>query len=230
MPQPPRAPNDAARPASARRVVLVVALSALLVLGAFAGVTLWALSRSKEAAVTSPDAAFARYKPAWSSALAKAGVEGAFPEAPVDVTKVRVTGRRPFEADFTAEEATALMSVYRFAGESTQIDFSDAAIAFPAAGTARLDVTMVVDKTPYHARAIMPLAYDVKGIHSDGLTSLSVEGFGVGGEKKRQASDAVLAYLNEYLRAMPGVTIEEARISKGSVAVKGMAPVRIENP
>ncbi|HET6351753.1 MAG TPA: hypothetical protein VFG89_06475 [Coriobacteriia bacterium] len=230
MPQPPRASKNAASPASARRTALVIALTAVLVLGGVAGVTLWALNRSKEVAVTPTDSPFTRYKPAWSSALAKAGVEGEFPDAPVDVTKVHVTGRQPFEAEFTAEEATALMSVYRFAGESSQIDFSDAQVAFPAEGTVRLDVVMVVDNTPYHARAVMPLTYDVKGVHSDGLTSLSVEGFGVGGEKKRQASDAVIAYLNEYLRAIPGVTVEEARIAEGVVAVKGTAPVRIENP
>lgn len=230
MSETSRAPKDAVRPVSARRAVLVMVLVAVLVLGAVAAMTVWALNRSKEAAVTPTGSTFTRYKPAWSSALAKAGVEGDFPDAPVDVTTLRVTGRRPFEAEFTAEEATALMSVYRFAGEGTQIDFSDATVAFPAEGTLRLDVTLIVDNTPYNARAIMPLTYDAKGLHSDGLTSLSVEGFGVGGEKKRQASDSVLAYLNEYMRALPGVTVEEARISKGVVVVKGMAPVRIENP
>lgn len=223
---PPASP----RRAPARRGLVVLVVAVVLVLAAVAGVSVWAVLRSKEAPVSPTVAPFTRYETAWSSALGKAGTEAEFPDAPVDVTALRVTGRRPFEATLSAEEVTALMNVYRYEGDSQQFVFDDAQIAFPEDGVMRIDTTIVVDNTRYSARAVMPLTYDPKGVHSPGITSLSVEGFGVGGERKRQASDAVLAYLNGYLHAVPGLTLDAARIEQGQVRVSGTAPVRIENP
>ncbi len=230
-PRPTDAPSPARSPRSRVHKGVVAAIVGALVLASVAGLSWWAVARKRQAP-TPPTAAsaLARYEAGWSSAMRKLRVDATLPERPVDVTALHVTGRRPFEVTLIAEEITALMNVYRYEAEAGQLSLDGIEVAFPAEGVARLDATIFMDDTPYSARAVVPLTFDAKGVHSPGLTSLSVEGFDVGSVQRRQASDVVLAFLNAYLRALPGVTLEEARIEEDGVAVKGMAPVRIENP
>ena len=164
--------------------------------------------------------------------MAKAGVEATFPAGPVDLTQVSPSGSEPFEATFTAEEITALLNVYRYEADLSgqSVSFTRAQAAFPKPGVGALAGTLSAQGSNYSAEIAGPVTYAATGIDSPGATSLKVEGFNVGGARRRQASDAVIAYLNLYLRAAPGLTIEDARIVADGVYVKGSAPTRLEHP
>lgn len=208
-------------------------IKALVAVGAVAlivaGAIVWAVLDSGSQPTTAGRSTFADLEPAWASAMRKADVEATFPAAPVQVEAVTTTGRQPFEATFTAEEMSALLAVYRFEAEMPAT-LSSVRVAFPDDGVAEITARIRLQGATYEGVATMPLEYSVKGIDSPGLTALTVDGFKVTGEQRRQASDALLAYLNGYLRAVPGLTVEQARITAGGLVVKGMAPVRIENP
>lgn len=178
------------------------------------------------------NAGIAQYEPAWSSAMAKAGVEATFPPSPVDVSEVRATGKQPFEATFTAEEISALMNVYRYEGEIQQQRFSLRRVkaSFPSDGVGSLSGSLIAGNTSYFARIEGPVTYSPTGIDSPGATKLEVEGFTVSGERRTQASDAVIAYLNMYVRAAPGLIVERAEIVDDGLSVKGSAAQRLEHP
>jgi hypothetical protein len=164
--------------------------------------------------------------------MAKAGVEATFPAGPVDITQVSPSGSVPFEATFTAEEITALLNVYRYQADLTgqSVSFTRASAAFPRPGVGALSGTLSAGGSNYSAEIEGPVTYTATGIDSPGATSLKVEGFNVGGERRRQASDAVISYLNLYVRAAPGLTIEDARVVADGVYVKGSAPALLEHP
>jgi len=204
-----------------------------MIVAGLAGLIAWATTVSnRPAPAVRKGPGFERFEPGWTSAMAKAGVEATFPPAPVELTEVVPTGRQPFEATFTAEEITALLNVYTYdsdlAGQGASL--SEAAASFPAPGVGALRGALSASGSTYEAAIEGPVEYSAKGIDSPGATSLTVEGFNVGGERRQQASDAVVAYLNMYLRAAPGLTVESAEIVEGGLRVKGAAPARLEHP
>ncbi len=215
------------------RAPLIVAVVAVVLLAAVVALVVWAATFSKSstpAQRTGPG--FERFEPGWSSAMAKAGVEATFPPEPVDITQVSPSGSRSFEATFTAEEITALLNVYRYTADLTgqSVSFTRGRAAFPKPGVGALGGTLSAGGSNYAAEIAGPVTYTATGIDSPGATSLTVEGFNVKGERRQQASDAVISYLNLYLRAAPGLTIEDARIVEDGVYVKGSAPTRLEHP
>lgn len=211
----------------------ITAVVALLLLAGLAALVVWAVMSTRgDAPTPTPAPTFDRFETAWRSAMAKAGVEATFPAGPVDLSSLRVTGSRSFEATFTAEEITALLNVYPYAPESQAESFGldDVEVGFPAEGVGALSGTLTTGDSTYDARIEGPIAYLATGIDSPGATSLVVEGFTVGGDRRAQATEAVVAYLNTYVRAAPGLVLERAAIVQGGVSVKGSAPQRIENP
>jgi len=164
--------------------------------------------------------------------MAKAGVEATFPVGPVSVETVVTDGLVPFSATFTADEIGALLNVYPFESKMAGLDatLSDVEVAFPQAGVAVVGARLVSDGTGYSIRMTLPLEHTPKGIDSPGATELSVEGFSVGGTRRQQASDALVAYLNLYLGAAPGLIVERASIVEGGLVVDGSAPQRLEHP
>ena len=173
---------------------------------------------------------FTRFEAAWSSAMAKAGVEATFPVEPVDITRLRASGRRSFEATFTAEEISALLNVYRFETviEKARVSIGEADVSFPAAGVAAIDAVLFSGDSGYRMRAEGPLTHANAEMRSKGLSSLNIEGFNVGGSKRVRAGKAVVRYLNELLDEAPGLTVDSAEIIEGAVRVRGWAPVRLE--
>jgi len=214
------------------RAPLIVALVALVLLVAVVALVVWAATFSNSTPPQRTGPGFERFEPGWSSAMAKAGVEATFPAGPVDLTQVSPTGSEPFEATFTAEEITALLNVYRYDADLSgqSVSFARAQADFPKPGVGALAGTLSAQGSRYSAEIEGPVTYSATGIDSPGATSLKVEGFTIGGVRRRQASDAVIAYLNLYLRAAPGLTIEDARIVADGVYVKGSAPARLEHP
>lgn len=209
-----------------------IALFAVLI--ALAAVVLWAIrtTPAPKAGTQTDTTRNDSTEAAWGRAMAKAGVEATYPAEPVPVMELSVDGRHQFEAVFTAEEISAIINTYRyetrFAGRTVSI--SEATVAFPEADTAAIEGELLLDGTAYSASAEAPLTYNAKGLSSPGLTSLSVEGFGVGDARRDQAGQALLAYFNLFLWDAPGLTLDSARITEAGIEAKGMAPDRLGNP
>lgn len=214
-----------------RRTKWILLAVSLAVVAGIVGLIAWAVIGSGGGSSV-PRPGFEQYESAWSSVMDKASVEATFPAGPVDVTGVRFTGSQPFEATFTGEEMAALLSVYSYQAEVAGRTFAmrDVSVGFPEAGVTDLRLTLETGGSSYKARAEAPLAYQNGSITSPGLTSLRVEGFGVGGSRRDQAGEGIIDYLNEFLDATPGLTVEEARIVPGGLEVRGTAPLSIEHP
>lgn len=229
-PGPDPKPTSAAAGPS-RRAIWVLGIIGVTVVVGLVAVVVWALSsRSQPSTVALPS--FDRFEPAWSSAMQKAGVEATFPAGPVQIQEVFTTGRKPFEATFTAEEISALMNVYPYQLDVSGQDVAatDVSVTFPSPGVGSIQAKLLYDGAPYDAQATAPVTYSAKGISSPGLTSLRVEGFSIGGSRREQAGDALIGYLNMYVRAAPGLTIEQAEIASEGLRVKGSAPATLEHP
>lgn len=214
---------------SARAMKIMLIVVSVVVAGMVA-LIVWAIGTSGGTSGSQPT--FDRFEPGWESAMSKAGVVATFPAGPVDLTQVRTSGSRPFSATFTAEEMSALMSVYRF--ETTERGFTvsagDVDVAFPEDGVADLNAVLYAQGSRYRARATAPFVYDGTQIASPGFTSLRFAGFAVTGSRRDDAAEGFLMYLNRYLDAAPGLSIESARIVTGGVEVEGIAPESIEHP
>lgn len=198
----------------------------------FVALIAWALWTAGKPTPVAPAPEFNRFESAWASAMAKAEVEATFPVDPVEVTSLQSSGRQSFEATFTAEEITALLNVYPYRGEiaGTEVALTSAGVEFPAAGRVRLSGSLVFDGSGYSAIAEALARYSEGEIVSPGLTALTVEGFNIGGDRKKQAGDGLLGYFNAYLDDAPGLSIESAEVVEGGVAVKGFSPVALTNP
>ena len=110
------------------------------------------------------------------------------------------------------------------------MSFESPEASFPQPGVGSLSGKLATGGSAYDATIVGPVAYTATGIDSPGATSLTVEGFSVGGDRRKQASEAVIAYLNMYVRAAPGLTVQSAEIVEGGIRVKGLAPERLEHP
>lgn len=211
------------------RSTVIAAIVALAVVAGIVGLIVWAIgvSRSSETEGNTVD----RYRTDYESAMQKAGVEATFPGQIVDLSDVDATGAQPFEATFTADEVTALLSIYRYqgGGDTAEMAVTEAQVSFPSAGQVKLSGRIVYQGSGYSATIEAPVTYD-GSIDSPGATSLNVSGFNVSGEQRKQATSAVVDYFNGMLSAAPGLRVEQAQIVEGGVQVTGTAPVTIEQP
>lgn len=227
---PEVAPEQAPPPRSRRTLWIVVgALVTVLVIGGLVGLVVWSLSRPAQNGM-SDEEAWMQLQDAWASAMRKASVAATYPPAPVDVASLQVQGSHTFEAVFTADEITALVTVYRYAPQGTSVALDKVSVSFPAAGEAALAGDAVINGSSYSAELAAPVGYENGSIVARGPVRVSVEGFGVGGERGRQAADAALGYLNDFLDAAPGLTILEAEITAEGLRVSGQAPDSLVNP
>ena len=222
----------ATRRTTRRFLVVAISVAAVLVSGLVA-VVWWAQSRQTEGASVVRDNGFAAYEPAWTSAMAKAGVEATFPAGPVELTSLRASGQRRFSATFSADEIEALLVVYPFAPTTLpqDVDLRDLEIAFPEPRVSELRARVGVGGAAYSVHAIAPTTYanDTIVIGST-QAKLTVEGFGVDGERKSQALRTFADYLNALLDSAPGLSVDSAEITAEGLAVEGAAPQRIEHP
>lgn len=229
---------DSIRPASAStggpspRALRNFKIIAASVVVALLAVVVWAVSVGTRPAPPRVEPRFDRFESAWSSAMAKAGVEATFPIGPVELTRLTPSGRRAFDATFTADEVAALLSVYPYirelSGEEVSVD--SVGLTLRPHGEFSLEAAIVTGGTRYQAVARGSAAYEAGRIVSQGLSALTVEGFNIGGTRRQQASAALVDYFNAYLAAAPGLTVESAEVVDGAVAVDGFAPVSLRNP
>ncbi|MDP2182139.1 MAG: hypothetical protein Q8K99_06185 [Actinomycetota bacterium] len=216
-----------------RVTAIVVALSFAAIV-VFVGGFLWLFNRAQSRTPAPPAAvSYESYRSAWESAMAKAGVEATFPVEPVNLADVRATGVHEFTATFTAEEIGALLTMYRsdYTVEGGSISVESAVVGFPADDRASIDGRLVFDGSRYGLKAEASVTYkDGRIVAQSEGADLTVEGFGVKGDKRAQAIDLVANFLNAHVRAAPNLIVDEARVVEGALEVTGRAPVKIEHP
>jgi hypothetical protein len=225
-PGPPGAPpatatGDTPPPKRKRWVGWVIGMvSAVVVIGALVGVVIWATGRGG----ATQD--FSAYRTPFESAMAKAGTKATFPEAPVELTGVSATGSHPFNATFTAEEVTALVNVLPWTTElqGTSVAVSGVTVGFPDHGTASLRARVKVNGSSYSGTLVGPVEFKNGSIESLGATKVVAEGFPITGDRAQQATDMLLLYLNAYLKAAPGLTVDTAVVTADGVDVSGTSP------
>jgi hypothetical protein len=228
--QPPATGPGTAKRRSRRRLRIALGvLAGIVVLGGLVGLVAWSLTRPPPRALSDREALM-QQRDAWVSAMRKASVDATFPTAPVEITSLDSAGGHPFEATFTAEEITALVTVYRYVPAGQSMSLSRVSVRFPSAGEAVVSGRAVINGSAYSAEISGPAGYENGSIVAQGPVNVSVEGFGVGGERGRQATEAVLAYLNEFLDAAPGLTLDTAEITAEGVRISGRAPDSLLNP
>lgn len=215
-----------------RIVVVVVLLSLVAIVGLAIGFAL-VVSANRPESKGAPVVTYDSYRTAWESAMAKASVETTFPLEPVPLADLQAYGMHTFSATFTAEEISALLTMHPFSYELNggTVSLQLPVVGFPAAGRGSFEGYLVYGGTRYKARTDGPVTYEGGDVVVDsGAAELTVEGFGVGGDKRDQALGLVGDYLSALIGAAPQLTIESARIVDGGVEVEGMAPDSIVFP
>ena len=76
----------------------------------------------------------------------------------------------------------------------------------------------------YSGTVSAPVAYAGGTITLTGQPSVNAEGLPIGGAQAEQATAAVLAYVNDYLAAAPGLSIASAQVTPSGIHVTGTAP------
>lgn len=231
-PNPPGAPPATATGASPapkrRRWIgwMVGIISAIVVIGALVGVVLWARGRG-----TAPSD-FSAYRSGFESAMGKAGTQASFPGTPLDLSEVSATGSHPFAAIFTADEITALVNVFPWTTEiqGASVAVSSVRVGFPSAGTASLRARVKLNGSSYSGVLEGPIEYQAAAIASTGDAKVVAEGFPISGDRAAQATDMLLVYLNAYLSAAPGLSVDRAEVTASGVSVSGSAPDSLSLP
>ena len=225
---PPATPTGTTSAPKRRRWVgwVVGILSAVIVIGALVGVVVWARGRG------SSSSDFSVYRPGFESAMAKSGTKASFPDSPVELSGVSTTGSHAFDNTFTADEITALVNVFLWTTDiqGTSVAVSAARVGFPSAGSASLRARVKVNGSSYSGSLEGPVEFQSGSITSAGATKVLAEGIPVGGDRAKQATDMLLVYLNAYLEAAPGLSVNSAQITDGGVRLTGTAPDTLTLP
>jgi hypothetical protein len=211
---------------------LAALVAVVLVLG---GLAVWFVLRpaSDMAGPTAGAGDFEQYREAYESAVAKAGVEATFPPEPVALDKLEAEGSHPFEALFTAEEATALLAMHPLIAtvEGSQVSLIEPELLFAEGAAMTIGGRILADGRRFRAQIEGPVGFDPdSGVTSPGATEAKVEGFSANESQRSQATDLVLDYGNEYLDAAPGLSVESVTIDSDGVTVAGQAPDRLLTP
>lgn len=232
---PDQDPSDAimARERRRQRITVAVVFGSLFaIVGLVIGFALVVNANKPESrgvqAVT-----YDAYREPWEAAMAKASVVATFPAEPVSLVELQADGMHAFQATFTAEEISALLTMHPYVYElnGNEISLKTPAVGFPEADTGSFEGYLVYGGSRYKARATAPASYSDGDIEiGTSGAELTVEGFGVGGDRRTQALGGISDYLNALLDAAPQLTVTSARIVEGGLEVEGMAPDSIGFP
>ena len=223
-PQPPDVatgtPGTQPLPPRRRRVGCqaggIVALLLVVAVGAFG---VWWAAR-----VLTPSTAASTGQSAFASAMRKAGVSAVEPASPVSLTAIKPTGSHHFDATFTGDELAALLNDFTYESASGQhFELSNVGISFEG-NVVSISGMVNASGNSYSGTVSAPVAYESGRIVLSGTPSVTAEGLSIGGAQAQQATTLVLGYVNGYLDAAPGLSIESAAVTSGGVHVVGTAP------
>ncbi|HEY5540576.1 MAG TPA: hypothetical protein VIL41_03875 [Coriobacteriia bacterium] len=224
-PQPPSAPprTAAAAPEPGRKrrggcwlIVLVLVALAALGLGLW-----WLLAKPGRTASPAPAST------AFDTAMKKAGVStpGA-PPAPLDLANLKTRGVHSFEATFTPEELGALANAFphEVTVGNSKVSLRRVSLALVPGGGLALSGTASAGGTSYSGTVSGPVAFEDGHVVAAGPLSLDAQGLTIPAAQTQSAAQLLLAYVNGYLAAAPGLKIASASVGADGVHVTGTAP------
>jgi hypothetical protein len=182
----------------------------------------WALTRSPAPSVE-PVTTSSAFESAMTRAMVKAPGE---PPQPVDLSTVEARGTHSFEATFTGDELTALVNAFphKVVVGNAQVELSNVKIAPTPEGGLSLKGTVTSGDASYSGTVSGEVAFVNSRVVANGPIAVEAEGFPVPDAQAQEASQIVLAYVNGYLAAAPGLLITAASVSPAGVHVVGLAP------
>jgi len=223
-PAPPATATAAPGPGPKRRrggcwlIALVVVGLAVLGVGLW-----WLLAKPGQTAAPAPAASAS----AFESAMAKAGVKtpGA-PQKAVDLAAVQALGSHPFSATFTPEELSALANAFphEVAVGNTAVSLSSIQVKAAPGGGLALSATVSAGGTSYSGTVSGDVAVQDGYVVATGPLTVDAQGFTLPESQAQNVTSLLLAYVNGYLAAAPGLTITTATVTADGVHVTGKAP------
>jgi hypothetical protein len=197
----------------------VSAIVALLLVLGLAALGVWWVTRLR-----TPSTPASARQSAFASAMHKAGVSAVEPPSPIALDAIRPVGSHHFDATFTGDELAALMNAFTHAPASGQsFALSNVGISFQGDAVS-ISGTVNASGNSYSGTVRAPVAYEGGRIVLSGTPSVSAEDLSIGGAQAQQATTLVLGYVNGYLDAAPGLSIESATVTSGGAHVVGTAP------
>jgi len=209
------------RPPRKRRVgCWVSAIAVIVVLALGAGLWWLIASRAHPAAPVTNASAF---DSAMTKAMVKAPGE---PPAPVDLSTVKARGTHSFDATFTADELAALVNAFPHEVNvgNTSVSLQNVTMNISSGGQMTMSGTVSSGGSAYSGKVVGVVAYKNGQVEAAGPISVQAEGIDLGGTQAATATQLLLAYVNGYLQAAPGLTITEASVSGEGVHARGLAP------
>lgn len=162
---------------------------------------------------------------AFSSAMEKAKVSAPqAPTKPIEIATIKPVGKHSFEATFSYEELTALLTAFSHASKSAQKAGAAVTAVEEADGGVRVSGRFSMGGMSYTGTIEGPAAFAGGKIAADGKVSATMNGFPVPSSQADQAAALLIRYLNGYLAAAPGLKIDSAEIAEGGIRVTGTAP------
>jgi len=210
------------RPPRKRRVgCWVAAIVAIVAVLLVAGV--WWLVASRSAAHTAPVATAGAFDSAMTKAMVKSPGE---PATPVDLSTIKARGTHAFDATFTGDELAALLNAFPHEVNvgNASVSLQNVTVALGTGGELTLNGTVSSGGSSYSGKASGAAEYKNGQVVAAGPISVQAEGIDLGGSQATMATQLLLAYVNGYLRAAPGLTITAATVGPQGVHVRGLAP------
>jgi hypothetical protein len=203
----------------------LIALSVFLVLVLVPGLGTLAWWRLKTHPTAPPQAP--RQVGAFASAMAKAGVRApAEPTATVELTRVRATGTHSFDATFTCPELTTLMAAFSHAVtvRGAPVTVSNAILTSDGGDKIALEGEVSAAGASYSGRVSGPVAWQSGHIVAPSGLDVTAAGIPIPGSQGQQVVKVLLAYVNGYVGAAPGLKVVSATVTGDGVHVTGTAP------
>ena len=164
---------------------------------------------------------------AFDSAMQKAGVKTPGPPAsPVDLASVKPSGHHTFDATFTPEELGALLNAFPHdvTVSGTIVSLSSVTLSAAPGGGLALSGTVSAGGTSYSGTVSGSVAFEGGKVVAAGPLTVEAEGLTLPDAQAQGATQMLLAYVNGYLAAAPGLTATSASVSPDGVHVTGIAP------
>jgi len=160
-------------------------------------------------------------KAAFDSAMQKAGIEAQYPDKPLPVAGLTVTGEKKLDAAFTDDEVSALINAFT---EPFDYTVKNVQVVFHDGGRAEASAMVTYQGKDYPGYITGTVAYQGGQISG---TASSATGAGLpAGKYLGQGQGKTLQFLNLQL-AFPGLRIDTAQMSEGQIKVTGTVPAKI---
>lgn len=223
---PPRTSTASPAPHPKRRhgwAIAVGLIVTVVVLGALA-VSVWLQLAAQRTPVSSRFVSAS----AFASAMRKAQVNAPpAPTSPVELTSVEPIASHSFEATFTYSELSAVLDAFSHTVNVSGMNVALSRVTIgpgKTRGAMTLSGNVTAAGTTYTGKVSGTVQFVGGHIIEPAPLDVQAEGATLNGTQAQQATQILLAYLNAYLEAAPGLQISSATVTPEGVHASGTAP------